>query len=623
MMQVYEIGRSFRKDFKTSDDKKLKFTLFPYTGAEVVLTSIFFFFTFLIFGMFLEYLFSASILFTTMFFFGAMSSAILYIYPTRIYHLLKIMEYKREMLTSIMRFSTYLSMKSNLEYAIYNSIDYTKGILKVQFRDILLKLERKEYIDLGEAFKDYSTTWNEHSPDFVDALKLLEVATLTSGEKSEVILADAIDQIILSYNIEQKRNSEELSENIGKVVTAGILFPVMILMLIPLISVFLPNVIKASALFLLFNILLPGFLLIASLNFAAKRVQLKSIEIETSDDYIRVPKWIYILSFIIFLIFFIPSIVYFVIHDPGDVSYSGFGLETIFFAWLIPAGITIAIMIITYYYSSKNQKLWTKYEQIEDDLPHLLNYFSTYLELSVPFENIFKEVTNDYVRHGFKEHPTVGLLSKISFNLSHLKISLKKYLEYDIKKISTVKSLNEIFKQIASFSEFSLKEAAKISKRIRSQRVDIVKLNDYILTLLNSPIGLVSTTISMLAPLLSALAIIMSLFIVTFIKYLTGSLETIANMGSIGSQRVDINLIDIDKIISPVYLELIIGFYIVEIILILSFLKSNLKYGYSNFNIIKDIGKSQMGFIIFTIFLFAGYIAFKAMFASTLGMSLE
>ncbi len=624
MNSVYDIGRALKYNYEVKAydiDKKLKFSLYPYRGSEILNTAAVSLVFFVLYGLILEFVFDAEILFTTFTFFGFVISTILIIYPTQIYYLNKIMEYKKEMLNMIMRFSMYLSMKSNMEFAVHNSIEHTKGILRHQFEIILLKLERKEFISMGEAFKHYAMIWNEYSPEFVDSLKLLEVAALSREQEAKEIMDESIDQILLSYNIEQKRSSEQLSEKINKVIMAGIMLPVMFLMLVPLVSVFMPDVIKASILFLIFNILIPSFLFVNGLSFSAKRLQLSNIEIEHASEYKPISKKIYILTGISFLFFLIPSLIFLIINDPSDVSYDSFNIQTIFFVWLIPAGISICVYIVSSYYYFSNRKLYEKHKMVEEDLPHLLNYFSTYLSLNVPMENIFDEIKNDYIRHGFKEHPSVDLMDKIYFKLAHMKTSLQVFIKMHLKKVSAVKSFNEIMEQITSFSDFSLREASKVSKRIREQRINIIKLNDYIMTLLNNTINLIGSTMTMLAPLLSAMAIVMSLFIVTFIKFLSEQLQIIANMGN-SSSPITLQLIDVTKIISPVYLELIIGFYVVEILLILSMLKSNIETGYSTYNIIKTIREAQLGFLVFSIILFGGYYAFKIMFSDIIGVDL-
>jgi hypothetical protein len=620
MIEVYELGKSLNIKYSLKIDEKLKFSQFPYTGSDIVNTSAFFLLGFVFFAIFAEYIFNAEILFTTFTFFGFILAATLYIYPTQIYYLGKIMEYKKEMLNTIMRFSMYLSMKSNFEFALHNSLDHIKGILKVQFNEILLKLERKEYLSLGEAFKDYSLIWNQYSPEFVDSLKLLEVASLSSEKEAQQIMEQAVDQIILSYNIEQKRNSEVLSSKVDKIIMAGIMLPVMILMLVPLISVFMPDTIKASMLFLLFNIFIPSFLLVNGLKFSASRLQLINIKIENSKEFTPVTMKVYLISFVTFILFLIPSFIFLIKNPPSDVSFNSFNIDTIFFVWLIPAGISLATFIITSYYINKNKTLYKRYLDVEEDIPHILNYFSTYLSLNVPIENIFYEISKDYKKHGFKDHPTVGLFEKISFKLSNLKTNLKSFIAFDLDKVSSIKILNEVLEQIASFAEFSLSEAARVAKKIREQRVNIIKLNDYILTLLSGTISTVSSTMTMLCPLLSAMAIVMSLFIVTFIQFLSKQLEQIANLGAMGGNQIELQLIDIKEIISPVYLELIIGFYIVEILLILAMIKSNLEYGYNSYNVIKSIKEAQLGFVVFTLCLFGGYYLFKVMFANTIGV---
>ncbi len=622
MDKIYELGKAINFNYDLGGiDEKLKFTLFPYKGSDIVNTAGIFCLGFITLSIILEFILGAEIYFTTFTFFGFVAATILFVYPTQIYYLNKIMEYKKEMLNTIMRFAMYLSMKANLEYALFNSLDYTKGILKEQFNNILLKLERKEYISLGEAFKDYTTIWNEYSPEFVDSLKLLEVASLSSQDEAKEIMDESIDQIILSYNIEQKRSSEELTQKITRVIMLGIMLPVMFMMLVPLVSVFMPDTIKASILFLGFNILIPTFLFVNGLNFSAKRLQLSNISIEESEDYKPIDKKTMIIAALVFIGFMIPATIFLMENDPSVVTFDSFGIGTIFYVWLIPAGISVSIYIVTATYYYNNRKLYERHRAVEEDLPHLLNYFATYLSLSVPMENIFKEIVNDYIRHGFKEHPSVGLLEKISFKLAHLKTNLKNFILVNLNQISAVKSFNEIIEQVTSFSDFSLKEAASVAKKVREQRINIVKLDDYILTLLNDTITLISSTMIMLAPMLGAMAIIMAMFVVTFIEFLTSQLEVVANLGGSGD-AIQLELIDIEKIVSPVYLELIIAFYVVEILLILALIKSNIQNGYSTYNVIKTVKEAQIGFLIFSIILFGGYWIFKSMFADVLGIDL-
>jgi hypothetical protein len=344
--------------------------------------------------------------------------------------------------------------------------------------------------------------------------------------------------------------------------------------------------------------------------------------IEESEEYSPINKYNIIFAVFVVILFLIPSVLFLANNPPSEVDFDDFGLLTIFYVWLIPAGLSFGIFIISFIYVRKNKKLFLKHKSVEDDLPHLLNYIYTYLTLNVPMENIFKEIINDYDRHGFKSHPSVSILDKISFKLNHLKTNLKEFVDKFLDKISSVKSFNEILKQIISFNDLSTKEASMVTKRLREQRVNVVKLNDYILTLLSSTISLISSTMIMLSPLLGAMAIIMAMFVVTFIEFLTEQLEVIANLGNTGG-GVSLELIDVEKIISPVYLELIIAFYILEVILILALIKSNIQNGFNNYKIIETIRDGQLGFLIFSVILFGGYKLFQIMFADALGISLN
>jgi hypothetical protein len=142
--------------------------------------------------------------------------------------------------------------------------------------------------------------------------------------------------------------------------------------------------------------------------------------------------------------------------------------------------------------------------------------------------------------------------------------------------------------------------------------VSLYKLNDYIQTMMADTIGLINITVTMLAPLLCAVSVIMSTAIVFFVRFLTDQLEVISSLG--GGEATELNLIDISQIIPPNIIAMIVGFYLVEIILVLSVFQSNIRIGFDRFQIAKKIHSSVTGFWVFSLILFLGYYVFKTIF---------
>ena len=123
----------------------------------------------------------------------------------------------------------------------------------------------------------------------------------------------------------------------------------------------------------------------------------------------------------------------------------------------------------------------------------------------------------------------------------------------------------------------------------------------------------------MLAPLLAAAAVIMSLAIVMSLRFITMQLESIQNsMGVAGGTKL--TLVDITQIIPPTVIEVIVGFYLISTVFVLSVFSSNIKIGNDRYQMIKTVNSNMIGFVIYSIILFAGYVMFKSIvFKGVLG----
>jgi hypothetical protein len=610
---IYELGRRFKIPFNLPKiDQKLKFVFFPYDTAEILSTCVIVFFLTII-GGFIVRLFIDVALFSYMgYFFSVLFAVILYIYPVNVYYTHQIMEYKEEMLRAVMRLSTFVLMKTNLEYAIEETSRHLSGILKRQFDDIIIRLKRKKNNTLGECFEYYTPIWNSINPVFVKSLRLLETASMSPDEDTRRIINETIEDILLQYNTLQKRASEELAESAKKLVGFGVLFPVMLLMLVPMVSVFLPNMINVSLMIFMFNVVIPTVMFVAALNFSTKRIQIDTIRIQDSPEYEPINTTVIIFSIGVTVIFSIPTLIYLNRFDFQNPTLQEYNLLSIFMTWLMVLGFVCGIWLFTFMYKRKYEDLWTRINLTEQDLPHLLQVFSTYLTLNTPVENIFGEVIDDYKTYGFRNHPVVGIFTKLNLVLLTSKKTVEDITRNVLPKLCPSVKVTELMSQIISFSSLSLRDAGRATRVMRDQMVSLYKLNDYIQTMMADTIGLINITVTMLAPLLCAVSVIMSTAIVFFVRFLTDQLEVISSLG--GGEATELNLIDITQIIPPNIIAMIVGFYLVEIILVLSVFQSNIRIGFDRFQIAKKIHSSVTGFWVFSIILFLGYYVFKTIF---------
>lgn len=617
LQDIYAIGRAIPLPTSMeSVDRKLAFILFPYDAKAVINTSLAACASLLVLGVVLAP-FSAFLSYIASFF-SVLSGIVLYLYPTSILYGQRAGEYKEEMLRAVLRLSTFVSMETSLEYAFFETAEHLHGTLRLQFLDIKQMLRRKAVPTLGDAIAKYVSVWNEQNPIFVKSLRLLQTAELSAKEDRESILKEVTETLLLNYTTLGKRYTEELTNQSKKLVTIGVLFPILSLMLLPLLSVFLPDLLKMPMLAFVYIIFFPTITLLMALSFTAKRVQVDTVRIQDAAEYASPPTWYLWTAIGIGVVCTVPTL-FFLSRVAAGTAGETETLGALIAGWLMGAGIMGGTYLYAFLYERRYRKLWNEVYEIEQDMPHLLQSFATYLTLNISTENVIPEIINDYESFGFADHPVVRAFRRIRHYLLTSKRSITRIVNQELQKLIPSKRVVEVISQIISFSEISQQSSARAAKMIREQTMGVYKLDDYIKTLLSETVSLINVTTTMLAPLLCAAAVIMSIAIVKSLTYITAQLEAIAV--SFGAKAFSFQLVDTSKVIPPVFIEVVVSLYLVLIILILSFFATSINVGNDRYRLFKTIRGNVSGFVIYTVILFGGYIFIvNVLFKGVLGV---
>jgi hypothetical protein len=98
----------------------------------------------------------------------------------------------------------------------------------------------------------------------------------------------------------------------------------------------------------------------------------------------------------------------------------------------------------------------------------------------------------------------------------------------------------------------------------------------------------------------------MSIAIVKSLVYITAQLNAIAE--SFGTGAGGFNLVNVSKVVPPVMLEVIIGIFLVETIIVMSIFSTTINVGNDRYKLFQTIAWNMSGFIIYTVLLFGGYL---------------
>lgn len=611
LMDIYSLGKLVPIDFKLKGtDRKLSFVYFPYSAKDIIFTSI----IIAAFSMLLGNILSPISAFANyaLVFLGLLFAVALYIYPVNIYYSHKILEYTEEMLRAILHLSTYVQMGTSMEFAFKETEKNITGILKDQFHDINNSIKRRVVNDLGSAIRKYVEVWNLHNQYFVKSLRLLQIAALSNDKERERLIKETIETLIMNYNILGKRSAEKLSKNTNMLIAGGILIPVLSLTILPLVSIFYPSVVKPSIIAFIYTIFFPSVVLMASLSFASQRIQIDTIRITDSVEYKPMPKIFLWISLGIIIVSAIPTIISINQVLSGKLHGDDVTFGQLFYSWTIGGGIALAIFIYTSFFVMRYKKIWEKIRDIESDLPFILQSFSTYFSLNLPLEKVLEGVIDDYENLGFQNHPVVNMFKTILRMILTTKETVMKILSKYLKRIMPSLKVRSVLMQIAAFESVNQESAYRAAKTIRKHVINTYKLDDYIKTLLSDAVSLINTTITMLAPLLCATAVIMTFAIVKSIVFITKELETISRV--FGGQGINLQLIDVTKVIPPAFIAVIVGVYLIEMIMILSLFQTQISIGTDYYQTNKVIRGNLVGFLVYTMLLFGGFFVINVVF---------
>ena len=603
LINIYDIGTVIPLKYRINSlDEKLEFTFFPYNAMDIILTTGVVLAFFLITGTFLSAI--SSFLFSTMAFFGLISAVILLIYPFNIRYTASIMEYSEEMLRAILHISTYVQLGVSMESAFLQTEKNVSGILRKQFEDINNGLQRKSYTDLGQAISKYVEVWNKTNHYFVKSIRLLQIAAFSSEEERERLIKETIETLMVNYTTLGKRATEELSKKTNMLIAGGILLPILSLLGLPILSVFMPQMVTPEGIAFVYIILFPTIVLVAALSFSSKRVQIDTIRIKDSMDYKPMGKAPLIIALAIIILCAVPTIISLttVLSAAGRDNDS---LKFFIFAWTAGAGVALGVYIYANSYVKRYKTLWEKIRDIETDLPFILQSFSTYFTLNTPFEKVIEGVVDDYENLGFKDHPAVKGFKGIRHMLLTSKMTIGEIIRNHVSKLIPSSKVCTVIKQIVTFEEVSQRSAAKASSLIRRQVIDTYKLDDYIKTLLSDTVGLINISITFLAPMLCAAAVVMTFAILKSIVFITDQLAMISTI--FGGQEIKLTLIDVTQVVPPIFISAIVGIYLLEMIIVLSIFQTQISIGSDFFQTMKTMASNMIGYAIYTVLLFGGY----------------
>ena len=555
-----------------------------------------------------------------------------------------------QMVPAVLYIVVYMRHTSNLEKAIAFASEHLQYPLALDFRKVFYNLQIGKFSTIKESLDNYLETWRDYSPEFIESFHLIESSLfepdntrrIQTLEKSLQVILDGVYDKMLKF-------THGVRSPLGTVYMLAVVLPVLGIALLPLASAMLGGILKASHVFILYNLLIPfiAFFMLNKILLLRPGGHGETELLERNPLYHKFKsKAPYFKAFIlclpIILIGLLPLIFQYtpipvlfglqndysfaeiglgffgdsMIFDFKPVPDGGFvgpfGMGALFFGLFFPLGIALFFAMA---YKQKTKELIGergKTRELEKEFNNSLFQLGNRLGNGMPPELVFAKVAES--SRGLR---TEDFFKRVNYNIQQMGMSVDSAIFDPRRGAITFYPSNLIATSMRILIESVKKglNVAAISLMSISQYVkNIQKITDRLKDLLAEVISEMKSNMTFLAPLLLGIVVGLSAMITSILSRLdiikAAGEGAAAQLGGIGDF---LGIFDVITMIPPYFLQIAVGIYLIEVIFILTSALVSIDSGEDKLEKMNKTGKNlRRGMVLYflvalvaTIILFA------------------
>jgi len=596
----------FSNEYLEKEERILKFCDLKIQPTSNISASFIFFLLATLFSLLLSIIINFAI-FPYLLIISLFLSFLIYYFPYLLMRYIRITS-SSEMTLCITYMVISLSRVPNLENAIVFTFKNLRGPLRKDFERIILDFSLRRIFSMEEGLRRVVEKWSFEAKEFSEALQLL-MEYAKYPHRGEKLLDEAIRLTVDdSYN-KMMKYARELKLPTTAILVLGIILPVIGLTLIPLITIFLPELLNISMVFFVYDFFLPLILFSIIIMLVEGRPMTASTIITNFNPLaINIGgKKINLLLLIFFLI--LPLLAYLIIGVSKDVAiYSAcsgwaksgfeqskkpdidvsvdeckFYLTDLLYQSVKPSLIllifTFAIFIPLYLRNRVNVRETEKVKKVEGAFSTLLFQLAHKTRGGTPIEeaifSLSEKGQNVEVENMIKElKKSLSLFGSVREALLGVRGVINKY------NSTIIRSVFEIIAEISSRGSLYVSQTLSTFSR---HLHNLSSLQEKIEDLISDNVSTLKFMSYFLTPIVGGVSVSIGMIILAILGNLSVSLQNIIPKES-GLPSVGLPMIDLwnASSIPPSLFQLAIGIYVLELCLISSFFIVGLENGFNS-----------------------------------------
>ncbi|MBU2562007.1 MAG: hypothetical protein KKD17_06965 [Nanoarchaeota archaeon] len=542
------------------------------------------------------------------------------------------MKASNQMVLSIFYVVTYMRHTSNLELAIDFAAEHLSPPLSLDFKRIIWNLETEKYSTVKESLDAYLDSWRKWNMEFIESMHLIEGSLLEGDETARVAMLDKSLDVILQETYEKMLHyAHSLKSPITMLHMLGIILPILGLVILPLVVSFMEGV-AWYHLATLYNIILPASVYYLGKQILSQRptgygnvdisknpelrkfrnfvIKAGATDIEINPIYVSIT-----VAIICLFIAFLPITLHVLmpgwdimitnggeiamidtyISDDGKFYFIGyresvkpelgmigpFGLGAALLSSFMPLAVGLSIGI---YYNVRTKnvlKIRNDTKKLEGEFASALFQLGNRLGDGFPAEIAFAKVAN-----AIPDTYSGQFFASVSQNITKLGMSIEQaifdpqrgaILQYPSDLIET--SMKVLIESAKKGPLVAAQALINVSRYIKEMHSVDERLKD----LMADTISSMKSQIKFLTPVISGIVIGITSMVTTILVKLGDQLKNLQSE-SAASQAGGMGAVGLTQLFGDgmptFYFQIIVGFYVVQIVYILTILVNGIENGF-------------------------------------------
>jgi len=539
-----------------------------------------------------------------------------------------------QMVPAILYIVIYMKHTSNFEKAVAFASDHLQPPLALDFRKIFWDVEIGKFSTIKDSVDSYLEGWKDYSLEFIEAFHLIESSLYEPSEERRIQTLEKALQVILDGVYEKMlKYTHNVKSPLTNLYMLGIVLPTLALAILPLASTMLQGALKWYHILLLFNIIGPFMVIYMTGNILMKRPGgygesslLEKNPLYSSYKsnrpyligaltmlpffliglipffwrYTNLPLWLGLqrdYSFSQIGLGFLGNTGIFGIMETPTGLVGPFGALSLILSLLVPMSVAFMFVIAFRLKTKDLMRVREQNKEVESEFTSSLFQLGNRIGDGLPAEIAFSKVSETS-----KGTATEGFFKIVNQNIQQLGMSLDQALFhprrgavifYPSQLVAT--SMRILIESVKKGLKVAARSLISISEYIKNIKKINARLNDLLADILAD----MQSNMTFLAPLLSGIIIGLAGMITTILGTLSimftsgaigGGGEGI--MGGAGGMSKILAIFDITQMIPTYWLQIIVGFYLIEIIFILTATLVTIKSGRDELETTSATGKN-------------------------------